>query len=126
MTNGRRKRTPTRPPFRAWQVISGAVGLAAAAIAIGVLVVTDLKGSHPSRTVHAELPGIDLSGLEPPQVQAILVASKRESCPCGCGFTLAECRFKDPACPRSGPILDEMVGRVRQLGGDASKRNEEE
>ena len=125
MTTGRRKRAPRRPPFGAWQVISGAVGLAAAAIAIGVLVVTDLNGAHPVRTVHSELPGIDLSGLDPAQVQTVLAASKREGCPCGCGFTLAECRFKDPTCPRSGPILDEMVGRLRQLGGDASKRNEE-
>ena len=124
MTGGRRKRAPKRAPFRAWQVIAGAVGLAAAAMAI-VLVATDLKGAHPARTVHPELPGIDLSGLDPAQVEAILAASKREGCPCGCGFTLAECRFKDPTCPRSGPILDEIIGRVRQRGGDASQRNEE-
>lgn len=125
MTDGRHKTAPKRAPFRAWQVIAGAVGLAAAAMAIGVLVATDFKGAHPARTVRSELPGIDLSGLDPAQIEGILAASQREGCPCGCGFTLAECRFKDPTCPRSEPILDEMIGRVRQRGGDGSQRNEE-
>jgi hypothetical protein len=116
MTKRRRK----RQPLRAWHFIAGAAGLSVAIVS-GFFVATGVNRTRPVRSVHAELPGIALDGLDAAQVQDVLVASRRESCPCGCGFTLAECRVKDPTCPRSGAILAKMVDRLRRLSSDASR-----
>lgn len=60
-----------------------------------------------------DLPGIDVTGLEPGALQMLLARAENERCPCTCGFTLAECRHKDRTCPLSGPILDGMVREYR-------------
>lgn len=114
------KRRRKRQPLRAWPFIAGAAGLSVAIVS-GFFVATKVNRTRPVRSVRAELPGIALDGLDAAQVQDVLVASRREGCPCGCGFTLAECRVKDTTCPRSGPILAEMVDRLRRLSSDASR-----
>jgi hypothetical protein len=66
------------------------------------------------RVEHPELPGVDVRGLNDQQVQTLLADSRQQPCTCGCGFTLADCRLKDPTCRHRRPILQRMVGEYRK------------
>jgi protein-disulfide isomerase len=56
-----------------------------------------------------DLPGIDMSGLNPDQRSAALKVLREESCNCGCSMKIAECRFKDPQCSYSRALALEVV-----------------
>ena len=60
------------------------------------------------------LPQVDLSGLSPFQKRAALKALRTQACLCGCGFQLAECRVKDPACADSRKLSEIVVGAVKE------------
>jgi thiol-disulfide isomerase/thioredoxin len=59
-----------------------------------------------------ELPGVDLAPLNPQQKAAALEKLKSETCGCGCGFNIAECRINDPGCtvslPRAKAVVEEF------------------
>jgi hypothetical protein len=98
---------------RLW-LLSGA-GVLIAAVCIAVIVGTNFSTQHlPPKREHPDLPGIDVAGLDTNYLGLLLTESKKQSCPCSCGFTLADCRHKDPTCPRSGPILNGMVKDYRE------------
>jgi thiol-disulfide isomerase/thioredoxin len=59
-----------------------------------------------------ELPGVDLSGLTPDQKKAALHRLNAESCTCGCGLTLSQCRVNDTECPVSGDLAAKVVKEV--------------
>jgi thiol-disulfide isomerase/thioredoxin len=59
-----------------------------------------------------ELPGVDLSGLTPEQKKAALHRLNAESCTCGCGLTLSQCRVNDTECPVSGDFAAKVVKEV--------------
>lgn len=59
-----------------------------------------------------ELPGVDLSKLTPEQKKAGLRRFNAESCTCGCGYTLAQCRIWDSACPVSKAATEKIIGEV--------------
>jgi len=59
-----------------------------------------------------ELPGVDLSGLTPEQKKAALHRLNAESCTCGCGLTLSQCRVNDTECPVSGDLAAKVVKEV--------------
>jgi protein-disulfide isomerase len=40
-----------------------------------------------------------------------------ERCPCGCGFSLGECQFREPRCPLRGRIVRGIVKRARESCG---------
>ncbi len=56
-----------------------------------------------------DLPGIDMTGLNPDQRAAALKVAREESCNCGCTMKIAECRFKDPQCSYSKALASEVV-----------------
>ncbi|HVB58095.1 MAG TPA: TlpA disulfide reductase family protein [Candidatus Acidoferrales bacterium] len=60
-----------------------------------------------------ELPGVDLKGLTPAQRAAVLKRLNSETCTCGCGLTLAECRINDTSCPISAKLATEVVQEVK-------------
>ncbi len=60
-------------------------------------------------TLATELPGVDLKGLTPAQKAAVLKRLNSETCTCGCGLTLAECRINDTSCPISAKLAMAMV-----------------
>lgn len=94
-----------------WPWLVGGVSVLLVAL-IAAMVVT--RSPQPvSRVEHPDLPGIDVNGLDAKQFQLLLAESKHTPCVCGCGFTLADCRHKDPSCRQSGPILDGMVREYR-------------
>jgi len=62
----------------------------------------------------ADLPQVNLAGLSPFQKKAALKALRTQGCLCGCGFQLAECRVKDPACADSRKLAEIVVGAVKE------------
>lgn len=110
MTRSRKVRIPANDRRRRqdnWKAVL-AVGtvvsstVLAAWIAIG-------GARSPDGSLQGILPGIDLAELTPASIEELLSRSSRERCPCGCSYTLTECRHWDPSCPRSGPILASWV-----------------
>jgi thiol-disulfide isomerase/thioredoxin len=59
-----------------------------------------------------ELPGVDLAGLTPEQKKLALHRLNAESCTCGCGLTLSQCRVNDTECPVSGDLAAKVVQEV--------------
>jgi len=64
------------------------------------------------RTVD-NLPGVDLSGMSPLQVGALLRLLRNHDCACGCGMKVAECRVKDPQCSWSTGLAAAMADAIR-------------
>lgn len=60
-----------------------------------------------------ELPDVDLSGLTPAQKTAVLKRLNSETCTCGCGLTIAQCRINDTSCPVSGKLAAQIVQEVK-------------
>lgn len=60
-----------------------------------------------------QLPGVDLSKLTPEQRSVALHKFNAESCTCGCGYTLAQCRIWDRNCGVSkaatAKIIDDLL-----------------
>src|SRR5258708_16668706 len=56
-----------------------------------------------------ELPGVNLTGLTPPQKKAALHRLNAESCSCGCTLTLSQCRVNDTERPVSGDLAPKVV-----------------
>ena len=61
-----------------------------------------------------DVPGLELGTLKPEQRTAALKRLNGESCTCGCGLTLAQCRINDPSCEVSLPIAKKIVGDVQK------------
>ena len=59
-----------------------------------------------------ELPGVDLSKLNPVQKKAALRQLNEQKCTCGCAFTLAQCLINDTTCPISGKIAHQVVDKI--------------
>ncbi len=63
-----------------------------------------------ANAVHAtELPGVDFSKLTPDQKKAALKRMNSESCNCGCGLTIAQCRINDTQCHVSTGLAKQIV-----------------
>jgi thiol-disulfide isomerase/thioredoxin len=56
-----------------------------------------------------ELPGVDLSKLTPEQKTVALHKFNAESCTCGCGYTLAQCRIYDRDCKISKAATEKII-----------------
>ncbi|OFV97764.1 MAG: hypothetical protein A3F68_12885 [Acidobacteria bacterium RIFCSPLOWO2_12_FULL_54_10] len=56
-----------------------------------------------------ELPGIDLTVLSTEQKETALRQLNEQSCTCGCGLTLAQCRINDTSCPVSLELAQHLV-----------------
>jgi cytochrome c biogenesis protein CcmG/thiol:disulfide interchange protein DsbE len=59
-----------------------------------------------------ELPGVDLSTLTPEQKTAALHKFNAESCTCGCGYTLAQCRIYDRDCKTSKTAVAKILAAI--------------
>jgi thiol-disulfide isomerase/thioredoxin len=59
-----------------------------------------------------EIPGLDLDKLTPQQKEEVLKRLNTDSCTCGCGLTLAQCRINDPGCQVSLPIAQKLLAKV--------------
>lgn len=59
-----------------------------------------------------ELPDVDFTGLTPEQKTAALKRLNSETCNCGCGLTLAQCRINDTLCPISKDLAAKVLKEV--------------
>jgi thiol-disulfide isomerase/thioredoxin len=59
-----------------------------------------------------ELPGVDLSKLTPEQKTVALHKFNAESCTCGCGYTLAQCRIYDRDCKISKAAASKILAAI--------------
>ena len=59
-----------------------------------------------------ELPGVDLSRLTPEQKTVALHKFNAESCTCGCGYTLAQCRIYDRDCKTSKTAVARILAAI--------------
>jgi thiol-disulfide isomerase/thioredoxin len=60
-----------------------------------------------------DLPDVDMKGLTAAQKTAVLKRLNSETCTCGCGLTLAECRINDTTCPVSQKLAAQVVQEVK-------------
>jgi thiol-disulfide isomerase/thioredoxin len=60
-----------------------------------------------------ELPGVDFKGLTPDQKREALKRMNSESCSCGCGLTIAECRMNDTTCDVSEAAAAKIIADVK-------------
>ena len=60
-----------------------------------------------------DLPDVDMKGLTPAQKTAVLKRLNSETCTCGCGLTIAQCRINDTTCPVSQKLAAEVVKQVK-------------
>ena len=65
---------------------------------------------HANRAT--QLPGVDLSKLTPEQKTAALHKFNAESCSCGCGYTLAQCRIYDRNCNVSKEAITKIIEAI--------------
>jgi thiol-disulfide isomerase/thioredoxin len=70
-----------------------------------------------------ELPGVDLSKLTPEQKKVALHRMNADTCSCGCGFTLAQCRIWDSACSVSKKATEKIVAEASGAADPASPGN---
>lgn len=59
-----------------------------------------------------ELPGVDMKGLTPAQRKEALRELNTETCQCGCGLTLAQCRIVDSPCLVSKKLANDVVKKI--------------
>lgn len=60
-----------------------------------------------------ELPGVDFKGLTPEQKRAALKRLNSETCTCGCGLTIAQCRINDSSCTTSKQLAADIIREIR-------------
>ncbi len=67
-----------------------------------------------------ELPGVDFSKLNAKQKSVALRRMNAESCDCGCGLTLAQCRINDSGCRVSLALAAKVVSQLAHASAIAS------
>lgn len=62
-----------------------------------------------------DIPGIAaaLKQLSPAQRQKALAALNQQACTCGCDWSLATCRVKDPSCGFSLPLAKQLIASIK-------------
>lgn len=73
------------------------------------LFIATLCLGQATRQAMIDLPGVDWKGLTGAKQTAALRILQTESCACGCGMKLAECRVKDPGCEVSTKLSAAVV-----------------
>lgn len=64
--------------------------------------------------IDSEVRGVDLSGLNPQQVEHFKQVLSGMKCECGCKMNVLECRHKDPACGVSRRIARDQLAKFKQ------------
>ncbi|HLW76925.1 MAG TPA: thioredoxin domain-containing protein [Bryobacteraceae bacterium] len=90
------------------------------AIGLGSIALCLAQGGWQTATV---LPAVDFTGMSAPTKHAALEVLRSESCNCGCGNKLAECRVNDSACGVSRRLA-QFVVREASAGKSATSIRE--
>ena len=81
---------------------------------VGMKVVRIDQLSPDGKVGTINIPGIaaDLKKLTPAQRQKALAALNEQACTCGCEWSLATCRVKDPSCGYSLPEARKLIATI--------------
>ena len=60
-----------------------------------------------------DLPDVNMKGLTAAQKTLVLKRLNSETCTCGCGLTIAQCRINDTTCPVSQKLAAQVVQEVK-------------
>ena len=63
---------------------------------------------------YTELPGVDLSGLQPAEKEEVLKRLNKRHCPCDCMRTIASCRNRHSSCTTSLVIARQAVEAAKK------------
>ena len=63
---------------------------------------------------YTELPGVDLSGLQPAEKEEVLKLLNKRHCPCDCLRTIASCRNRHTSCTMSLAIARQAVEAAKK------------
>jgi hypothetical protein len=63
---------------------------------------------------YAELPGVDLSSLQPAEKEALLKRLNQQHCPCNCLRTIASCRNRHTSCTMSLAIARQAAEAAKK------------
>jgi thiol-disulfide isomerase/thioredoxin len=67
-----------------------------------------------------DLPDVDMKKLTPEQKQIALKRMNSETCTCGCGLTIAQCRINDSTCDISKHLAAQVVKEIASSKGASS------
>ena len=71
----------------------------------------EIKLGDPAE-VNSEVPGINLTGVDPQKVAELKKVLEAMPCDCGCKMKVLECRHKDPGCAVSKRIAKEQFAKL--------------
>ena len=60
-----------------------------------------------------KIPGLDLTALSAAERETTIRRLNEESCTCGCGLTVAQCRINDPTCEVSLPVARQILASIQ-------------
>jgi hypothetical protein len=81
--------------------LSTAAVLGLTCLALESTVWKESRTRQPPEPFYTNLPGVDLSGVPPEKLGALLRKLNTLRCPCDCNRTIASCRNNHRSCPMS-------------------------
>jgi len=72
----------------------------------------------PRTQFRENLAGVDFTGLDAAGKERALDLMNAQSCDCGCGMTIAQCRVQDPSCGHSPKLAAAIVAGVKAGNSD--------
>ncbi len=77
------------------------------------VLLTTLAFAQDWKTV-TNLPGVDFSGLDAKQKTTVLKILRENSCSCGCGRMMAQCRVEDSSCSYSINLANIVAQAIKE------------
>ena len=71
----------------------------------------EIKLGNPAE-INSEVPGVNLTGVDPQKVAELKRVLEAMPCDCGCKMKVLECRHKDPGCGVSKRIAKEQFAKL--------------
>jgi hypothetical protein len=94
--------------------LSTAAILGFGCLALESTVWKESRTPEPPEPFYSKLPDVDLSGVPPEKLGALLKKLNSQRCPCDCGRTVASCRNNHRSCSLSLAAAREAVTAARK------------
>ena len=94
--------------------LSTAAILGFSCLALESTVWQESRAPKPPEPFYTRLPDVDLSGVPPEKLGALLKKLNAQRCPCDCNRTIASCRNNHRSCSMSIAAAREAVAAARK------------
>jgi hypothetical protein len=94
--------------------LSTAAILGFSCLALQSTVWQESRAPKPPEPFYTRLPDVDLSGVPPEKLGALLKKLNAQRCPCDCSRTIASCRNNHRSCSMSIAAAREAVAAARK------------